>query len=87
MTRPSIRGGVALAVGISVLAMDACSPQSTGPPAVERDTIRALNIVEGKQDELTHHGGAYHGGIHVYRVGDSVVEDSRYVHETVNEGS
>lgn len=132
MTRPSIRGGVALAVAVPVLATAACSPQSTEPPVAERDTIRALDIVEGKQDEpielavdggadgvkvthrritlapgvgtgrhchhgqlvvvveqgeLTHYADAYHGGVHVYRAGDSVVEDPRYVHETVNEGS
>lgn len=132
MTRPSIRGGVALAVGVPVLVMAACSPQSTEPPAVEPDTIRALDIVEGKQDEpielavdggadgvkvthrsitlapgvgtgrhchhgqlvvvveqgeLTHYADAYHGGVRVYRAGESVVEGSRYIHETVNEGS
>ena len=61
MTRPSIRGGVAFAVAVPVLAMAACSPQSTEPPAVKPDTIRALDIVEGKNDEpveLAVDGGA-----------------------------
>src|SRR5699024_4900211 len=61
MTRPSIRGGVALVVVVPVLAVAACSPQSTEPPAVERDTIRALDIVEGKLNEpveLAVDGGA-----------------------------
>ena len=130
MTPPSTRGGVAFAVAVPVLAMAACSPQSTEPPAVKPDTIRVLDIVEGKNDEpielavdggadgvthrsitlapgvgtgphchhgqlvvvveqgeLTHYADAHPGGVRVYRAGDSVVEDSRYVHETVNEGS
>ena len=61
MTRPSIRGGVALAVAVPVLATAACSPQSTAPPVVKRDTFRALDIVEGRQDEpieLAVDGGA-----------------------------
>src|SRR5690606_5862836 len=44
-------------------------------------------LVVVEQGELTHYAKTYHGGVHVYRAGDSVVEDSRYVHETVNEGS
>ena len=99
--------------------MAACSPQSTAPPVAERDTIRALDIVEGQQEkpvelavdggadgvpvthrritlepggrtgrhchhgqllvvveqgELTRYADAYHGGVHVYRAGDSVVK-------------
>ena len=115
-----------------MLTTAACSPQPTEPAVEESESIRALDIAVGRQDEpielavdggsdgvqvthrritlepgsgtgrhchhgnlvvvveqgeLTHYADAYHGGVHVYRAGDSIVEGSRYVHETVNEGS
>ncbi|WP_371607108.1 cupin domain-containing protein [Dietzia sp. WMMA184] len=44
-------------------------------------------LVVVEQGELTRYADAYHGGVHVYRAGDSVVKGSRYIHETGNERS
>ena len=61
MTRPSIRGGVAPASAVLLLALTACSPQPAEAPAVQREPVRALDIAEGHQDEpveLAVDGGA-----------------------------
>lgn len=43
-------------------------------------------IVVVEEGELTHYSDTYLGGVLVYRAGDSIVEDARYIHEGVNKG-
>lgn len=40
-----------------------------------------------KQGELTHHADRYPGGSHIYRVGDSNIEEAGHIYESRNRGT